>query len=39
MTACASFALDVPSLNFRSLSFVSVEKVYSLASELYLAAH
>ena len=33
MTAWGSFALEVPNLNFRSFSFVSVEKVYSRDSE------
>ena len=33
MTAWGSFALEVPNLNFRNLSFVSVEKVYSRDSE------
>lgn len=34
MTACGSFALEVPRRNLRRWSFVSWEKVYSLASEL-----
>lgn len=33
MTAWGSFALEVPSRNFRSFSLVSGEKVYSRDSE------
>ena len=33
ITAWGSFALEVPNLNFRSFSLVSVEKVYSRDSE------
>lgn len=33
MTAWGSFAREVPNLNFRSFSLVSVEKVYSRDSE------
>lgn len=35
MTACGSLDRDVPRRNLRSWSFVSCEKVYSLASELW----
>ena len=35
ITAWGSFALEVPSLNFRSFSLVSSEKVYSRDSEDY----
>lgn len=35
ITAWGSFALEVPSLNFRSFSLVSGEKVYSRDSEDY----
>ncbi|EFX02876.1 hypothetical protein CMQ_2805 [Grosmannia clavigera kw1407] len=37
ITACGSLERDVPRRNLRSLSLVSCEKVYSLASELYMA--
>ena len=33
ITAWGSFALEVPNLNFRSFSLVSVEKVYRRDSE------
>lgn len=35
MTACGSFALDVPRRNLRSFCLVSSLKVYNLASEPY----
>ena len=37
ITACGSFALEVPNRKFRSASFVSSEKVYKRASEDYIA--
>ena len=35
ITACGSFALDVPNLNFLNFDFVSGEKVYNRDSDAY----